>query len=174
MVTKRIIAVTVLFALFAVPLIAQNADKAEKELTTNEKKSILREFTHTANMDGINYTFILLNDKSVDALFVGDSKISMRTRANMSTCFFVSGKATRDLTAYKPTFSVEQEGKSIAGEAINIQNFAPGTVSRGAKVQGLIQLAEKIDLTKPFRIRGPQNASTDMKLSKKALEYLEN
>ena len=174
MVTKRIIVVTVLFSLFIVPLMAQDADKSETELTASEKKSILREFSHTANLDGVNYTFVLLNNKSVEALFVGDSKVAMRTRANISTVFFVRGKATRDLTAYKPTFSVEQDGKSIAGEAINIKNFESGTVSRGAQVQGLIQLAEKIDLTKAFRIRGPRNASTSIKLSKKALEYLEN
>jgi hypothetical protein len=174
LVTKRILAITVLFALFVIPIMAQDAGQAAPELTASEKSTILREFSYSANLDGMTYVFVLLNDKSVESLFVGKSKDEMRTRANASTVFFVRGNATKDQTAYNPKFTVEQGGKSIAGEAINIDNFKSGTVTKGAKIQGLIQFAEKIDLKQPFRIRGPQNASIDIKLSKNALKYLEN
>jgi hypothetical protein len=174
LVTKRILVFTVLFALFAIPMMAQEAGQAAPELTSSQKSSILREFSYSANLDGMTYVFVLLNDKSVEALFVGKSKDEMRTRANASTVFFVRGNATKDQTAYSPKFTVEQGGKTIEGEAVNIDGFKTGTVSKGAKIQGLIQFTEKIDLTQAFRIRGPQNASLDIKLSKNALKYLQN
>ncbi len=152
---------------------AQEATQSAPEMSNSEKTAVLKEFTRNAYISGVQFSFVLLNNKSVEAIFAGASKNAMREKANASTVFFVQGKAASDVTQFNPRFTVEQNGKSIVTESVNINNFQAGTLSKGAKVAGLIQVSEKVDVTQPFKIIG-QQTSVEFKLSKNALKYLQN
>jgi hypothetical protein len=159
--------------LFGAMVMAQDADQAAPEMSDAQKSTAIREFSRSATVDGIIFTFVLLNNKTVEALFSGDSKYAMRARANTSTTFYVQGTPAMDIRL-NPRFVVEQDGKTIAGEVINIKNFQPGTIVRGTKIVGLIQLSEKIDVAQPFKIKGAREGSADFRLSKAAIKLLEN
>jgi hypothetical protein len=133
----------------------------------------MKEFTRTAKMDGLSLSIILLNNKTVDFLFSGDSKYSIRARANMATMFFVQGIAEKDMTL-DLKFEVEQDGKKYPGEAVNLKNLQTGKVAKGTRISGLVQLSQKIDVTQPFKIQGARNSSAEFKLSKDAIKLLEN
>ena len=133
----------------------------------------MQQFTRTARLDGITLSFVLLNNKTVDFLFSGDSKYSIRAQANTATMFFVQGIAEKDL-AFDPQFEVVQDGKTFPGEAVNLKNLLAGPLAKGTRITGLIQLSQKINVMQPFKIKGAKNASAEFKLSKDAIKLLEN
>jgi hypothetical protein len=51
------------------------------------------------------------------------------------------------------SFSIEQDGKMIAGTSHSIQNFETKKVGKGQPIIGYIEFAEKIDPAKPFMVK---------------------
>ena len=68
-------------------------------------------------------------------------------------------------------FAIEQDGQTLACEPINVQNFSKGVVTKGQKIQGLLQVEKKLDLSHPFLIKG-EHDSLEFKLSDTALKQL--
>ncbi|MBN1571132.1 MAG: hypothetical protein JXA73_25070 [Acidobacteria bacterium] len=173
MVTKRSLAVVVLFVIFSAVALAQDANQAAPELTPAQKSNLIKVFARSANMDGIVINYVLLNNKTIDVLFPSDAKYAMRARANAATTFFVQGIPSKNLTQFEPKFEIEQNGKSFKGENVNIRNLQAGAVEKGSKIEGLIQLSQKIDITRPFKIKCPTGV-IEFKLSQEAIKLLEN
>ena len=132
-----------------------------------------QQFIRTVRLDGITLSFVLLNDKTVNFLFSGDGKNSIRAQANNATMFFVQGIAEKDLV-FDPEFEVTQDGKTFPGEAVNLKNLQTGPLAKGTRISGLIHLSQKIDVMQPFKIKGAKNAIAEFKLSKGAIKLLEN
>jgi hypothetical protein len=133
--------------------------------------AVLKEFTRSIQLDGMTLSFVLLNDRTVDILFAAPGKYAMRARARMATTFFVQGTAAKD-TTLNTKFEVEQDGQTVAGASHNIKNFADGAVAKGIRVDGILQLEKKLDLTHAFTIKG-KDVSVDFKLDAGALKELE-
>jgi len=170
---KKSIVIAAMCLVIGSIVIAQEANQAAPELTETQKNELIKEFGRSAKVDGVLLSFILLNNKTVDMLFSGDSRYTMRARANASTMFFVQGITAVDVQL-NPRFVVEQDGKKYQGEAINIKNLQPGSFTRGTKISGLIQLAEKINVAHPFKIKGGYDGEATFRLSAAAIKLLEN
>jgi hypothetical protein len=176
-VLKRVLFAAMTIALLGVLIATQTAaaqDGNQPDSETKElHKTALKEFSRSAKIYGVQYSFVLLNDKTVDALFSGSGKYAMRARANASTVFFVQG-LTKDSAVLDPQFMVEQNGKTYEGIPINLKNFQPGSVVKGTRIEGLIQLSQKIDVTQPFKIRIGNDVCAEFELSPDAMRLLEN
>ncbi len=177
MVSKRFLFAAALVALIGVLVgtqivAAQDGNPSASE-TQEAHKAALKEFSRSAMMDGVRYSFVLLNNKTVDALFSGSGKYAMRARANTSTLFFVQGVPEKDITL-DPKFTVEQNGKIYEGESINMKNLQAGPVAKGTRIEGLIQLSQKLNFIHPFKIRNANNNSVEFRISPDALKLLEN
>ena len=141
---------------------------------SQEKMKLVKEFTLTAEMDGLVLNFVVLNDKTVDALFSGSGKYAIRARANASTTFFVQGVPDKDID-FNPEFRVEQNGFFIDSKTSSIKNFKAGPVAKGTRMEGLVQLSRKIDLGQPFKIIDSSNdAAAEFQLSSETLDLLKN
>jgi hypothetical protein len=173
LVTKRSLVVVVLCVLFSTIVIAQDANQAAPEMSLAQKQTLIKEFARSATIDGLVLNYVLLNNKTIDILFPGDSKYAMRARANTATMFLVQGTPTRNLAQFDPKFVIEQNGQSFAGQSVNIKNLQSGSVEKGTNIEGLIQLSQKIDVTQPFKIKS-HTGVTEFKLSPKAIKLLEN
>jgi hypothetical protein len=139
-----------------------------------DKIKLIKEFTLSAEMDGIILNFVVLNNKTVDALFSGSGKYAIRARANASTIFYVQGVPEKDIKL-APSYRVEQNGSVVAAKSVNIKNFKEGKVEKGTKIEGLVELPKKIDLHRQFRIINiSQNVSAEFKLSPEAIQLMEN
>jgi len=152
---------------------AQDVVQAEPEMSKEEMNELIKAFTRSAKMNGVTLNVVLLNNKTVDALFQGSGKYAMKARANAATTFLVQGVPDKDITL-DPQFEVEQNGKTFKGTTISMQNLEAGMVLRGAPISGLFQLSEKIDVTQPFKIGGSQIATAEFKLSEDAIKLLAN
>ena len=141
-------------------------------LVSQEKDptSILKDFTRSTKMDGVNFTFTLLNDKTVELMFAGDSKYSMKARANQATTFYVQGISDKNVTLSN-TFVVEQDGQKFNCSMINIENFQGGNIAKGQRVKGLLQLDKKLNLARPFIIKSSQN-QMEFKLTDSVIKEL--
>jgi len=171
--TKRSLLVVVLCLLFSIVVPAQEATQASPELTPAQKSALIKEFARSATMDGVTFNYVLLNNRTIDILFPGDAKYAMRARANAATMFFVQGIPSKDLAQFDPKFVVEQDGKAFESENVNIRNLQAGAVSKGTRIEGLIQLSQKINVTQPFKIKNAESA-TEFKLSEVAVKLLQN
>jgi hypothetical protein len=137
-----------------------------------DTQALLKEFTRSMKSDGYTLSFVLLNDKTVEALFQAPGKYAMRARANQSTTFYVQGMPDKEI-AVETKFSVEQGGQSIPASSLNIKNFDGTKVAKGTRVDGIIQVERKLDLARPFKITGP-HGSVEFKLSEEALKVIQN
>jgi hypothetical protein len=173
LVTKRSLLVVALCVLFSTVVLAQDATQAEPELTAAQKTALIKEFARSASIDGVIFNYVLLNNKTIDILFPGDAKYAMRARANAATLFFVQGLPSKDIAQFEPKFVIEQDGKSFEGANVNIRNLQAGALAKGVKIEGLIQLSQKIDVTHPFAIKNASN-TTEFKLSDQAIKLLQN
>ncbi len=124
---------------------------------------VLREFTRSGNMDGVVLSFVLLNDKTVDLLFEAPGKYAIRARANQATAFYVQGVPDKDIKLNN-RFVVEQDGETFNCSSLNIKNFEGGNVAKGQRIDGILQLDKKLNLSHAFKIKG-QNSSLEFKLS---------
>jgi hypothetical protein len=138
---------------------------------SNSNAALLKEFTRSVSADGITLSFVLLNDRTVDALFEAPGKYSMRARARMATTFFVQGMPEKDMQL-DTTFVAEQDGQTVAGASHNIKNFINGTATKGVRIDGILELEKKLDLTHSFKIKGNHGA-VEFRLSPEARKLAE-
>ena len=165
MVTKKVLITVVVLALACALAAAQDS---------NEKTKLVKDFTLTADMDGLILNFVVLNNKTVDAIFSGTGKYAIRARANASTVFYVQCVPDKDID-FHPEFRVEQNGFYIDAKTSDIKNFKEGPVSKGTRMEGLVQLSRKIDLSKPFKIVNTENdAAAEFQVSEETLNLLKN
>lgn len=157
-----------LLCFFAFALaVSQNANS---QTDAKASKALLNDFSRSGHVNGMMFNFVLLNDKTIDLIFNGPSKYSMKARASQTTVFYISGTPPDTMTLNN-NFSVVQDGQTLTCESVNVQNFAKGVVTKGQKIQGLLQLEKKLDLSHPFIIKGEQD-SLEFKLSESALKSL--
>jgi hypothetical protein len=128
----------------ALPVIlgAQPADNAK----------VLQMFSSQARTDWGNLQVIVLNDRTVEALFgTSPAKAAFRTKARITSVFFVQGTVNKEFE-FTPEITVEQKGESLPGKVTPMKNFAAGKIPKGETMQGLVELAKKIDLYEPFKV----------------------
>ena len=117
---------------------------AGAQMADNAK--MLQIFSQTVRTDGGNLQIILLNDRTVEALF-GNSpaKAAFRTKARMTTVFYVQGQTNKEFE-FKPEMTVVQKGETLQGKSTNMKNFTGGKVAKGEMISGLVELPKKLDL----------------------------
>jgi hypothetical protein len=141
---KKVFALLVLVAC-ALPVAA-----AAQSATDPAK--MVQVFSNALKLDGATLQIVLLNDRTVEALFPqSQAKAALRTKGRMTTVFFISGTTTKDLT-FDPALKVEQKGKTLDGKASSMKNFVAGKVAKGEQIQGMVELPEKLDLYEPFKL----------------------
>jgi hypothetical protein len=143
-VMKKVIVLLVLMAC-AFPI------RADAQSATDPAKMV-QVFSNVLKIDGANLQVILLNDRTVEALFPQSAaKAALRTKGRMTTVFFITGTVTKDLD-FDPALKVEQKGKTFEGKASGMKNFVAGKVAKGQQIQGMVELPEKLDLYEPFKV----------------------
>ena len=121
---------------------AQQADNAK----------MIQAFSAQARPDWGNLQVVLLNDRTVEALFgASPAKAAFRTKARMTSVFFVQGTANKEFEL-KPQVTVTQKGETLEGKITPMKNFAGGKVPKGEQVQALVELPKKVDLYEPFKV----------------------
>ena len=73
------------------------------------------------------------------------AKAAFRTKARMTTVFFVQGTVNKEFEL-KPEVTVTQKGETLTGKVTPMKNFAGGKVAKGEQIQGLVELPKKLDL----------------------------
>jgi hypothetical protein len=140
---KKVLALLVVLGC-ALPVVtgAQMADNAK----------MLQMFSSQSRTDWGNLQVIVLNDRTVEALFgTSPAKAAFRTKARLTSVFFVQGTANKEFE-FKPETSVVQKGEALTGKVTAMKNFAGGKVAKGEMLQGLVELPKKIDLYVPFKV----------------------
>ena len=123
---------------------------AGAQMADNAK--VLQMFSQTLRTDGGNLQVIVLNDRTVEALFgASPAKAAFRTKARMTTVFYVQGQTNKEFE-FKPELTVVQKGETLQGKATNMKNFTGGKVAKGETISGLVELPKKIDLYEPFKL----------------------
>ena len=121
---------------------AQPADNAK----------MLQMFSAQTRTDWGNLQVVVLNDRTVEALFgTSPAKAAFRTKARITSVFFVQGTVNKEFE-FKPEITVEQKGEKLQGKITPMKNFAGGKVPKGEMMQGLVELEKKINLYEPFKI----------------------
>ncbi len=136
-----------------------------------DTKTLFREFGRSVKSENITISFVLLNNQTVDVLFQAPGKYAVRARANQATTFYVQGMPEKDMVI-DTKFFVEQDGQTYEADSLNIKHFDGSTVTKGTRVDGMIQLGTKLDLTHPFTIRG-SHGSVEFLLTPEALQMME-
>lgn len=114
----------------------------------------LRDFTRTLKAaDGLQVSLIHLNVKTLPIIFQPPTLYAMRARTAQGTLLYVQGTTQRDVQLDTSVFTLEQDGQSTAGQTLNIKNFQTGKVPSGTQVDGLIEFATRVDLSKAFRVK---------------------
>ena len=121
---------------------AQPADNAK----------MLQMFSAQTRTDWGNLQVVVLNDRTVEALFgTSPAKAAFRTKARITSVFFVQGTVNKEFE-FKPEITVEQKGEKLQGKITPMKNFAGGKVPKGEMMQGLVELEKKINLYEPFKV----------------------
>jgi hypothetical protein len=157
--------VCIILTVFAV---AQEQTPAEG---SKPDPSILKEFTRTGTVSGVVMSFVLVNDKTVEVLFSGPSKYSLRARARMGTLFYVQGTAEKNIDQLNMKYTMEQDGATFDGTPMNIKNFEGGAVAKGNRIDGLLQFEKRLDPTHAFKLRNAKT-TVEFKLSQDALKLM--
>lgn len=117
-----------------------------------DNQKMLQAFSAQARPDWGNLQVVLLNDRTVEALFgTSPAKAAFRTKARMTSVFFIQGTANKDFEL-KPDVTVTQKGETLTGKVTPMKNFAAGKVKKGDQLQGLVELEKKLDLYEPFKV----------------------
>ena len=117
-----------------------------------DNAKMLQIFSAQQRTDWGNLQVIVLNDRTVEALFSqSPAKAAFRTKARMTSVFFVQGTVNKEFQL-KPDVNVIQKGETIAGKVTSMKNFGGGKVAKGETIQGLAELPKKIDLFEPFKV----------------------
>jgi hypothetical protein len=139
---KKVLALLVVASCALPVFAAQQVDNAK----------MLQMFSAQARPDWGNLNVILLNDRTVEALFgASPAKAAFRTKARMTSVFFVQGTANKEFE-FKPEITVTQKGETLAGKVTPMKNFAGGKVAKGEQLQGLVELPKKLDLYDSFKV----------------------
>ena len=133
--------------------------------------SIIKEFTRSAKLNGMIMSFVLVTDKTADVLFQAPGKYAIKARARMGTLFYVQATPENDVKQLDMKYTMEQDGQSVGGTALNIKNFEGGAVTKGNRIDGLLQFDKKIDPSRPFRIIN-DNSGVEFQLSPEALKTM--
>lgn len=139
---------------------------------STDTKELIKQATFSLETDGAVFNFVLLTNKTVDALFSGPSKYAIRANANKTTVFYVHG-ITKKKMDFEPTFEINQDVRSIKAKPVNIKNFKAGPIEEGTKFEGLLQLVQKLNLYQPFTVRDEKN-KWDFQYSWEAIELMES
>jgi hypothetical protein len=130
----------------AVPsmLVAQSASDPAK---------MLQIFSAPIKTDGGPFQIVILNDRTVDALFgQSPAKAAFRTKSRMTAVFWVQGSASKDFD-FKPDATLTQKGETMEAKPTPVsKNFVAGKINKGEKVQGLLEFPKKVELFEPFKI----------------------
>jgi len=137
-----------------------------------QDKGLLREFTRTGYFSGTKLSFVLLNEKTIDIFFKGSSKDTVQAKVDVGTCFYIAGTADKNMKM-STDFVVEQDGEKITGTVMNLGNFVDGSVAKGEKISGILQLQKKVRLNSLFTVRGA-GGLVDFRLSNIALMNVSN
>lgn len=141
---KKVLALLVVAAC-ALPVVTgaqQSADNAK----------MVQAFSAQARPDWGTLQVILLNDRTVEALFgTSPAKAAFRTKARMTSVFFVQGTANKAFEL-NPEITVSQKGETLPGKVTPMKNFAAGKVGKGDQLQALVELTKKVDLYEPFKV----------------------
>jgi hypothetical protein len=141
---KKVLALLVLAAC-ALPAVAGAQSAADPA-------KMVQIFSNALKTDGATFQVVLLNDRTVEALFAqSPAKAALRTKGRMTTVFFISGNVTKEFD-FDPAVKVEQKGKTFDGKASSMKNFAAGKIAKGQQIQGMVELPEKLDLYEPFKL----------------------
>jgi hypothetical protein len=117
-----------------------------------DNAKMLQAFSAQARPDWGTLQVILLNDRTVEALFgTSPAKAAFRTKARMTSVFFIQGTANKEFEL-KPEVTVTQKGETLTGKVTPMKNFVAGKVKKGDQVQGLVELEKKIDLYESFKV----------------------
>jgi hypothetical protein len=109
-------------------------------------------FSAPVRLDGGNFQVIVLNDRTVEALFPqSPAKAALRTKGRMTTVFFIQGNVNKEFEL-DPSLTVEQKGKTFEGKSSSMKNFTAGKIAKGQSIQGMVEMPEKIDLYEPFKV----------------------
>lgn len=140
---KKVLALLVVAAC-AMPVLA-GAQQVDKTKT-------LQMFSAQARPDWGNLQVILLNDRTVEALFgASPAKAAFRTKARMTSVFFIQGTAKKEFE-FTPEVTAMQKGETLEGKVTSMKNFAGGKIAKGEQIQGLVELPKKLDLYESFKI----------------------
>ncbi len=159
----------VIVCVLAVGVVPAQQEKQPQQESSSA--AMLKQFTRSMNVDGIMMNFVYLNDRTVDALFQPPGKYAVRAQAKMATLLYVQGTPDKNGTL-DTTFSLEQDGQTTEGVARDIKGFKSGAVTKGERINGILQFERKLDLTHQFTIRSSKN-SLKFKLSEEALKLME-
>jgi len=112
----------------------------------------LVDYTRQIKYDGLTLSVLLVNNRTVEILFQAPLKYSMRARAGQQTLLYVQGTTQKDFDLTN-TFTIEQDGQSIAGVSTSMKNFVNGKVPAGQRIDGIVEFPKKIDIGKPFTVK---------------------
>ena len=128
-------------------------------------------FSQPVKTDGGTLQVVLLNDRTVEALFgASPAKAAFRTKARMTSIFFVQGNVNKEFE-FKPEVTVVQKGETLPGKVTSMKNFTAGKIAKGEQIQGLVELPKKLDLFEPFKFN-LAGQSTEFRLNEDDLrEY---
>jgi len=158
--------ISIIVCVLAVSAVA--AQQQEKQPQQEQSSAaMLKQFTRSMNVDGIMMSFVYLNDRTVDVLFQPPGKYAVRAQAKMATLLYVQGTPDRDGNL-DTTFYLEQDGQTTEGMARDIKGFKSGAVTKGERINGILQFDRKLDLTRQFTIKNGKN-SVKFKLPEEAL-----
>ncbi len=158
--------ISIIVCVLAVSAVA--AQQQEKQPQQEQSSAaMLKQFTRSMNVDGIMMSFVYLNDRTVDALFQPPGKYAVRAQAKMATLLYVQGIPDKDGNL-DTTFYLEQDGQTTEGLARDIKGFKSGAVTKGERINGILQFDRKLDLTRQFTIKNSKN-SVKFKFSEEAL-----
>src|SRR5262245_8563000 len=144
---KNLLTILVLTACAALVLPSRPAAQGAAD-----PQKMLQIFSAPIKTDGGTFQVIILNDRTVEAIFgASPAKAAFRTKARMTSVFFIQGTANKEFE-FKPESTVVQKGETLDGKPTPIsKNFAGGKIGKGEKVQGLVELPKKLDLFEPFK-----------------------
>jgi len=172
LITKKILVVAMLCVLSLAIAPAQDTQQAEAAEDSTDTKDLIKQASFSIETDQAIFNFVLVNNKTADALFSGPSKYRIRAIASTTTVFYVHGIAKKNIN-FKPIFDVMQNSMQINTKLINIKNFEDGSISEGTKIEGLVQLVRKLNLYQPFTIKDAKN-SYELEYTWDAIELLES
>jgi hypothetical protein len=141
-------------------------------LAVAQDPRLLKDYTRSDYFGGTKLSFILLTNKTIDALFSGAGKETVKSKLNGGTGFYVLGTAEKN-TNLDTKFILVQNEEKVTANIMNIKNFTDGEIPKGEKISGIIQFDKQINYQKLFTVKNSVNM-VDFKLTDNAIMKLNN